>query len=467
MRFVSAMGSKAAAHGAWLFCRMVCAAAPFFSVICLFAGAQLPQRLPSPPKFMPESSHLSIAGRRRWWPWVLLLLVIALIVWGMARSLWQREDTARALEQQTAAAPAVLQVPAAAWMPLQTRALTQGLPVSGSLSAVHHAWVKARVAGELLTLSVREGDAVRKGQVLAKVDATDAQARYQQAKLQADAAQATVAIQQRQYDNQQALVGRGFISATALETATSNLQAAKANHAAARAAQEASRKVLDDTVLYSPLDGVVAQRAAQPGERVNVDSPVLEVVDLRELELQVALPPNDAWHVQVGQTAQLTLTQSSGAAPAPTFTATVARISPAAQAGSRSLPAYLRLSQNEATQMLRPGMYVHGSIALGQASGLAVPLAAVYTDQPTPYLQVVRNGTVEHAAVTLGARSTSMGADMGFEGGGDADTSAWVLVQGVPADTPVLLPLAGVVPAGTAVQLQHTVPAAAPAASAL
>lgn len=417
-------------------------------------------------EFMPESSSLPATGRRRWWPWVLLLLVLALIGWGMARSMWQRQSTSQALVLQTAPTAAVLQVPAAGWMALQARALTQGLPVSGSLSAVHHARVKARVAGELQALAVREGDTVHKGQVLAKVDATDAQARYQQAKLQADAAQANVAIQQRQYDNQQALVGRGFISATALEATASQLQAAQANHAAARAAQDASRKVLDDTVLYSPLDGHVARRLAEPGERVGVDMPVLEIVDLRDLELEVALPPNDAWHVQVGQTAQLALTQSSAGAAEPQFSATVARINPAAQAGSRSLPAYLRIAQSASTQMLRPGMYVHGSIALGQATGLAVPLAAVYTDQPVPYLQVVRNGMVEHLPVTLGARSVSHARADGMENtplAGDMDVQAWVLVQGVPADTPVLLPLAGAVPAGTAVVLQSA--ATAPVAS--
>lgn len=80
------------------------------------------------------------------------------------------------------------------------------------------------------------------GQVIARIDPTRSDARFRQAKLQADAAQARVAIEQRQYDNNRALVEKGFISSTALTTSSANLQAAQANYAAARAAQDGAQK---------------------------------------------------------------------------------------------------------------------------------------------------------------------------------------------------------------------------------
>jgi multidrug resistance efflux pump len=76
-----------------------------------------------------------------------------------------------------------------------------------------------------------------------------------------------------------------------LATSEASLQAARANTAAARAAADAARKTLDDTVLRSPIDGQIARRFAQDGERVNVEAQVAEVVNLSALELQAPLPP--------------------------------------------------------------------------------------------------------------------------------------------------------------------------------
>ena len=92
-----------------------------------------------------------------------------------------------------------------------------------------------------------------------------------QAQEQADSARAQAEVAQRTYDNNKALVDQGFISRTALDTSQSNLNAALATHRAALAAVEMARKSLDDTVLRSPIDGQVAQRLAQPGERVGVE----------------------------------------------------------------------------------------------------------------------------------------------------------------------------------------------------
>ena len=89
-----------------------------------------------------------------------------------------------------------------------------------------------------------------------------------QAQEQADSAKAQIDIAQRQWNNNKALVDQGFISKTALDTSLNNLHAAQANHKAALAAVDMARKTLDDTVLRAPISGVVAQRLAQPGERV-------------------------------------------------------------------------------------------------------------------------------------------------------------------------------------------------------
>ncbi|MEG2999711.1 MAG: efflux RND transporter periplasmic adaptor subunit [Comamonas sp.] len=365
------------------------------------------------------------------------------------RAVVVKRQQQQALQAQQQAPAAVLQVGASDWLTLQQRSLPLQVPVSGSLAAVDSALIKSRVAGALQDFTLREGDSVRKGQVIARVDATDSEARYRQAKLQADAAQAQEAIQLRQHQNNQALVDKQFISPTALATSEASLQAARANTSAARAAADAARKTLDDTVLRSPIDGQIARRFAQDGERVNVEAQVAEVVSLAALELQAPLPPQDSLRVQVGQTAQLTVEGSNTP-----VTAQVVRISPSAQSGSRAVPVYLRV-QPVAGLQLRPGLFVQGLIATGTVQALALPLDAVRNDQPQPYIQTVVNGAVAHQNVQLGAQALPEGA---------ASTALWVVVQGASAGSAVLRGSMGTLPVGTPVQLLPPAASAAPSA---
>ncbi len=317
-----------------------------------------------------------------------------------------------------------------------TQALVQGLPLSGTLKAVNTAVVKARVAGELQGLSVREGDTVRAGQEIARIDPAESQARLRQAREQADAARAQVEIAQRQYDNNQALVGQGFISRTALDSSQSSLAGARASYQAALAAVDVAKKALDDTVLRAPIGGQVSQRLAQPGERVAVDARVVEIVDPSRLELEALVGAADSVRVGVGQ--QATLAVEGATQP---VRAVVSRINPSAQAASRSVAVYLAVA---GAPGLRQGLFARGELATGRASGMAVPLSALRTDKPAPYLQVVENERVAHKAVTPGVRGEAAADGTGRE--------PLVAVTGVAEGAVVILGHVGPLREGTPVR---------------
>ena len=278
--------------------------------------------------------------------------------------------------------------------------LQLGWPVSGTLRAVNTALVKAKVAGQLQGLRVREGDAVKAGQTLAQIDTTEYRARLEQAQQQADAAKAQVDITQRQLDNNKALVAQNFISQTALQTSVSNLEAANAQYRAALAAADVARKSLDDTVLTAPISGQVSQRLAQPGERLGVDARVLEIVDISQLELEASVSAAQSVQLKLGQSAQLQIEGS-----AQPVNARLVRINPSAQAASRSVLAYL-IIDNKAGSGLRQGLFAQGSLGTGSTRVSAVPLSSVRTDQAAPYVQLLREGRVVHQPVQLGARGT-------------------------------------------------------------
>ena len=206
---------------------------------------------------------------KRWITWTALGLVVVLMGWGVWRTLAARQVEKQALaEATTSREQAPLQLAEGEMITVQQRTLELGVPISGALRAVDSAMIKARVAGEIQSLTLRGATACALARWWRALTPTEAQARLRQAQQQADAAKAQVDINQRQLDNNKALVDQGFISATALVNSQASLQAAQATYQAARAAADVARKALDDTVLRSPISGQVAQRLAQPGERV-------------------------------------------------------------------------------------------------------------------------------------------------------------------------------------------------------
>ncbi|GAO70159.1 MULTISPECIES: efflux RND transporter periplasmic adaptor subunit [Comamonas] len=328
--------------------------------------------------------------------WALSLALIGLLAITGWRAVVNLQHKKPAVANGSAPLELPIQLAAQEVLTAQPLQLALSVPLNGVVQAVNSAMVKAYVAGELRGLTVREGDSVSKGQQLARVDATEAEARWRQAKQQADASRAQLVIAQRNQDNNAALVQKGFISTTALLTSQANLDSARANLAAAQAAADAARKSVTDAVITSPMSGQIAQRFVQNGERVGVEARIVEVVDPGKLEIMAQLAPADSVQVQVGQLAEL---QVPGAPQDMTaIRAKVVRINPNAQTGSRTVAAYLAVQKDEAAKnnssqripQLRPGLFLQGSILTGNASQLAVPLAAVRTDKPLPYVQVLQ-----------------------------------------------------------------------------
>lgn len=376
--------------------------------------------------------------------WILLALVLVLIVGGVLRAVAARKAQQAAVPTAGAAAETVVQLAATDVVRVARRELAESLAVSGTLRAVDSAVVKARVAGELTGLTVREGDTVDAGQVIARVDPIEYRSRVRQAQEQADSARAQAQVAQRTYDNNKALVDQGFISRTALDTSQSNLDAALSTHRATLAAVEMARKSLDDTVLRSPIAGQVAQRLAQPGERVAVDGRVIEVVDLSRIEVEATVSATDSVAVRVGQSAALRIEGSAAADPKADPSseqrkvgARVVRVNPSAQAGSRSVLVYLRLDRSEG---FRQGLFAQGSIDVGRSEALALPLSAVRVDKPAPYVQLVVKGRIVHRAVDTGLR-------------GEVDGQPMVAVRGVDEGAVVVAGSVGAMRDGTAVRL--------------
>ncbi|MCK6419295.1 MAG: efflux RND transporter periplasmic adaptor subunit [Aquabacterium sp.] len=379
---------------------------------------------------------------KSWKTWAIGLLALAVLA-----AVGLRLTGARRAAATAAAAAASSPRPALELAPLDVLTVgrhefARGLEVTGSLKAVNTAYVKAKVAAEVRTLDVREGDAVRAGQMVARLDTTEFDWRLRQAEQQAAAARAQAEIAQRQLTNNKALVAQGFISATALETSASNEAAAQATLQAAMAAVELARKALADTTLVAPISGQVSQRLAQPGERVAVDARLIEIVDLTRIELEAGVPPEEAASVRPGAIARLTLEGSSEP-----LAARVVRLNPAALAGSRTVATYLAVEPHPS---LRHGLFARGWIDIERRQALAIPASAVRIDQAKPYAIVFAQGRAERRSLQLGNRGMVASQPMVEVLGGLAEGER------------ILAASAGSVPEGTALRVATL---AAPAAS--
>ncbi|PIT78062.1 efflux RND transporter periplasmic adaptor subunit [Limnohabitans sp. G3-2] len=366
--------------------------------------------------------------------WILSAVAAAALLAGAMRWMSPPSTKATAVPSQAPTASTV-ELSANDIVRVQAMDMVLDLQVSGTLKASQSAMVKARVAGELMDLTVREGDLVKAGQVIARIDPTEYQARERQAKQQADAAGAQVDIAQKQYDNNKALMEQGFISPTALQNAMASLSGAKATHMAAVAAHDVTRKALDDAIVRAPISGQVAQRLAQPGERMAIDARIVEVVNLSQFEVEVGLPAADAGLVRPGMRAQMSIEGFEEP-----VSAKVLRISPSAQAGSRSVLVFLGIAGEEG---LRQGLFAQGKLGTKSTRALAVPLASVRIDKPQAYVQVIDGEQIKHVTVQTGTRT---------EQTQNALTLTWVEVQGVTEGTQVLTASAGAVREGTQVK---------------
>ncbi|MFM8899039.1 MAG: efflux RND transporter periplasmic adaptor subunit [Burkholderiales bacterium] len=378
--------------------------------------------------------------------WGLVLLIVVVLAGLVGRALQQRQS-ARTQAQQTmragTEAPALVLGESDVWR-LAPVEFGRTVPVSGGLKAFQSATIKAKVASEVKALTVREGDSVQAGQVVGQLDTTEFDWRVRQAEQTAAASRAQWDVTQRTLANNRSLVAQGFISPTALETSLANDNAAKANYDAAQAAVALARKALADTRLLAPIAGQVSLRLAQVGERVGVDARILEIVDIRRLELEAALAPEDVALVRVGQNARL---QIDGL-EAP-VAATVARINPSAQSGSRSVLVYLSLTPTSAaTAVLRQGLFARGSIELERRKALVLPVSALRLDQDQPLVQILVDGQVQHRTVAVTERGDAVV---------DGQPQAVVLVTPeLPTSTVVLRGLVGNLRSGTKVNFAPT-----------
>lgn len=281
--------------------------------------------------------------------------------------------------------------------------LTQAIDVVGSLAPKFAADVKSEVSGTVAQVFVTQWVPVRRGDRLARLDATEIEAGIEA--LRAIEAQARVAETRARREHERAKLLReyGLITTQAADEAGSALEAAEAATRAAAAQVRTGLARLAKSSINAPMDGVVAERLVSVGDRVeNVGGggTMFRIVDNRVLDLTVIVPSPDLPTVRIGQRLEFTTT----AVPSRTFGGTVMFINPTVDPGSRAAKVVAEVTNADGA--LKGGLFVQGRILTAVRKGvLQVPRAALLNwnvGDCSADVFVVRGGRAEKRTVQTG-----------------------------------------------------------------
>ena len=293
------------------------------------------------------------------------------------------------------------------------------LDASGYVVARRQATVSAKITGKLQDLYIEEGQKVAEGDVMARLDDSNAKAELLQAKANLAAAQAAADNIKPIYARDQKQAAAGFISAEALDTSKANYDAKQYALQIAQANVAVAQRNLDDTVVRAPFAGVITTKAAQPGEIVSPISAgggftrtgIGTLVDMDSLEVEVDVNENFINRVQAGQPATVKL----NAYPDWNIPAEVIAVIPTADRAKATVKVRVGFKLKDARILPEMGARVSflasrnadDANANGAVhSGVGVPETAVQREQPsatTGVVYVIHGDRVERRAVQLGA----------------------------------------------------------------
>ena len=279
----------------------------------------------------------------------------------------------------------------------QVRELQQLIPLTGNLQPFNQTLVRAKVAGEIKQTLVREGETVFKGQVLARFDTIDFQARLDEKIANLEGARAQLNLAEKNQQNNLYLLKQKFISQNAYDNTQSNLLVSQASLKSFQAQVDLAKNALNDAVVRSPMDGLVAKRHVQPGEKVSQDTALFSIVDLLRMELQAPIPASEITNVKLGQEVSIRVDGNEKQI----YTGRVERINPVSDAGSRSITVYISVANPE--RALKGGMFATGVLRLSNSQPvLAVPLSAIRNENGQSHVFVLESGKLAKHLVELG-----------------------------------------------------------------
>lgn len=269
--------------------------------------------------------------------------------------------------------------------------------VPGTVRARNETVVSSRITATIRAVTVRAGDRVAAGDLLVQLDSRALQARVEQQRESAAAAEARLAEVESRYQRVRSLLQRGVVAQAEMDRAEADLRSARADLARAREAIAEATTELSYASIRAPIDGRITDRFADPGDTAVPGAPLLRLYDPASLRLEA--------DVRESLTSGLALGQGLNArvdALGREFRVTVDEIVPSAEPGTRTFRVKAALPP---TEDLYPGMFGRLLIPTGERRRLYVPGEAVFRLGQLEFVRVAVDGHAVRRYVRTGSRT--------------------------------------------------------------
>ncbi len=269
---------------------------------------------------------------------------------------------------------------------------------TGTLNAVRTVSVGTQVSGQIAELLVDYNDAVKKGQLLARIDPTLQQQAVTDAQASVERVQAQLLQAQREYNRNHELMNAGLVARSVFETTDSSLDVARANVKSARVALDRARQNLEYTNIYAPIDGVVVERNVDDGQTVaaSLSAPQLFLIanDLRNMQILASVGEGDIAQIKEGQKVKFTVQALSGQ----TFEGNVAQVRLQSVTNENVVNYTVVVSVANAEKKLLPGMTARVEFLTNSAENVLKVANAALRFKPADDAVVAKTQTAQTSA---------------------------------------------------------------------
>jgi RND family efflux transporter MFP subunit len=296
-----------------------------------------------------------------------------------------------------AEAPPPVQVGSENVVTVKRDTIVTGPLISGELRAAQEATVRAELGGSVLQVTVDEGQSVRRGTTIARIEATTLDDARRSAESARRAAEAQLAVARREAERTEQLVSAGALATRDLEVARSNVTAAEAQLADAQSRLVGAQKQLTDAIVRAPITGVISDRSVNTGDIVTAGTPLFTVIDPSSMRLEASVPSEELSQLHVGATVLFNVRGYEQP-----FEGRIERISPTADSVTRQVPIFV--SAPNTSGRLVAGLFAEGRVVNESATGLVVDADAVNESGESAWVLRARDGRTERVEVTIGVR---------------------------------------------------------------
>lgn len=299
---------------------------------------------------------------------------------------------------------------------VRNNALASGPSITGSVQPERRADLRAEVSAVVLQVLKENGDTVRRGDLLVRLDDTAIRDSLTSADASTRAADQAFVQAERQFQRMTTLRGSGMASAQALEDAESRRNNAQSDLAAAKTRTVQARQQLQRTEARAPFDGIVSDRKVSAGDTAQIGKELLKVIDPASMRFEGLVSADNIGDVKTGQPVSFRVNGYGEQE----FTGKVRRVNPSANATTRQVEVLVDFADRKQPKLA--GLYAEGRIEAANTTSLTVPATTLVRDGDRASIWRMKDKKLQKTAVVIGERDVRSGDFVLLSGLAEGDT---------------------------------------------